>query len=275
MRQLSLFLLLALFGFPVLADSRQAALRELVAAERAFARDGAALGQREAWLKWFAPDGVMFRPGPAKAHEVMRDPEQPTAPAGSLDWAPSYGDVSRSGDLGFNTGPVTARDPNDPSKPPRHSFFFSVWKRQPDGSWKVALDLGARVPQPGDASRWLSGPFVAARQIRSGDGAGGIDELLAHDAVASPYLDEARALRWDAPLLIGGRAIARYDEGNQYTGKREPAGGGVSAAGDMAYTYGKWIASERRSGFYARVWKRNERGEWRIAFEVARPDPPF
>jgi len=67
-----------------------------------------------------------------------------------------YGDVAQAGDLGWNTGPTVIEDTSPEKKPARHGMFFSVWKRQGDGSWRVALDLGADTPA---AVAPLNAPF--------------------------------------------------------------------------------------------------------------------
>lgn len=57
-------------------------------------------------------------------------------PAAPFSWAPSEVEVLTSGDLGFTSGPVL-----DP-KGNRIGTFNSVWKRQPDGAWKIVFDKG-------------------------------------------------------------------------------------------------------------------------------------
>jgi ketosteroid isomerase-like protein len=57
-------------------------------------------------------------------------------PAAPFSWAPSEVEVLTSGDLGFTSGPVL-----DP-KGTRIGTFNSVWRRQPDGAWKIVFDKG-------------------------------------------------------------------------------------------------------------------------------------
>ncbi len=59
-------------------------------------------------------------------------------------WAPVYGDISRAGDLGWDTGPLVFQGKN--GAPDRHGMFFSIWKRQADGQFKVVLDVGSDTP---------------------------------------------------------------------------------------------------------------------------------
>lgn len=56
--------------------------------------------------------------------------------AAPFSWSPADVEVLTSGDLGFTSGPVL-----DP-KGNRIGTFNSVWKRQPDGAWKIVFDKG-------------------------------------------------------------------------------------------------------------------------------------
>ncbi|HJQ36172.1 MAG TPA: hypothetical protein VKB93_03440 [Thermoanaerobaculia bacterium] len=266
----------------VVVDAMQPAppnvLDELVEAERAFARDGVMLGQRAAWLRWFDSSGVLFRPRAINAHATMSDPAQSALPPGALFWQPAYGDVSLSGDLGYSTGPVLARDPSNPSAPPRQSDFFSIWRRDESGAWKVVLDLGARVPQDADvAARWRA-RFKRARIIKPErlDPAT-VEDLLKLDAelnrdAGAMYLDDARGLRWDLAPLAGRDAIVAADAAHPAVTARIASGGGLSRAADLGYTYGVWERGKENHGVYARVWKRDRAGAWKIAFDVERPE---
>ena len=61
-------------------------------------------------------------------------------------WAPVYGDIAAAGDLGWDTGPLVFEGKNGAAD--RHGMFFSIWKRQADGSFKVVLDIGSDTPSP-------------------------------------------------------------------------------------------------------------------------------
>ena len=56
--------------------------------------------------------------------------------AAPFSWSAADVEVLTSGDLGFTSGPVL-----DP-KGNRIGTFNSVWKRQPDGAWKIVFDKG-------------------------------------------------------------------------------------------------------------------------------------
>ncbi len=59
----------------------------------------------------------------------------------SLKWSPEFIDVAKSGDLSYSYGYYTLsfKDSTD-QLIERRGVFHSVWKRQPDGSWKYVWD---------------------------------------------------------------------------------------------------------------------------------------
>jgi cephalosporin-C deacetylase-like acetyl esterase/ketosteroid isomerase-like protein len=254
--------------------SRSECLAALVSAERAFARTNAELGQCEAWLRWFAEDGVMFRPGPALARAFMGGkPEPPPAPPGAFDWRPTYGDVSHAGDLGYNAGPVRLASVGKSDR-----FFFSVWRRESAG-WRVVLDLGTEVALETDPfdDVFEAAPSAAApeRPATSAEllelersSLGSAETFLAH-------LDPAvRGLRWLAPPLVGSGAFREWFARQPSALTHEPAGGGIASSQDLGYTYGRYHlgGAAGEHGHYARAWRRDARGAWRIVFDVARPE---
>ena len=252
----------------------------LVRAERAFAQLNQERGQRQAWLAWFAEDGVMFEPGPVNARKAMGEiKDSDAAPPGAFDWRPVIGLISRSGDLGFNAGPVRVGKGN-----PSTSSFFSIWKKQPDGNWRVLVDLG--VPTDYKAHDPFEDNFVllpagpAATIVEPGGvgaGRGGAAALEAIEKSArsgAALLDridaDSRGLRVGLPVLVGTDGFKPQLTATELA--MEPLGSGVSRAGDFGYTYGsfRFGGANGEHGHYARAWRRNATGDWRIIFEAMR-----
>lgn len=66
-----------------------------------------------------------------------------------LTWKPEFADLS--GDLGYTYGTYvfTSKDKDKDGKPVvEYGKYITVWKKQSDGSWKVALDMGNASPKP-------------------------------------------------------------------------------------------------------------------------------
>jgi Domain of unknown function (DUF6265) len=114
-------------------------LPALLEADRAFHRDVAARGV-DAWLDAFghqwdrkAARAVTRADGMA---ELMDD-----VLAGTLDWDPVIGGVAPGGTLGFTVGTSTWTPPGQ-TEPGYPGSYLTVWRRQPDGAWKVLFDTG-------------------------------------------------------------------------------------------------------------------------------------
>ena len=62
----------------------------------------------------------------------------------TLTWKPVKADVSQSGDLGYTWGNWKFEMPDTTM----YGNYFTVWKKQEDGKWKMALDGGNTTPAP-------------------------------------------------------------------------------------------------------------------------------
>jgi ketosteroid isomerase-like protein len=264
---------------------------EMVNAERAFSKLASERGFRESFITYFAEDGIGFNPHPYKVKETLSSQPAPakSGPA-SFKWAPAYGDIAEAGDLGWDTGPVVFEDTTPEKKPVRHGMFFSVWKKQIDGNWRVVLDLGANVPE---AVTPLDAPFKTSytpsgkrrANVAVDDEITGLlkieRELLAAakagtvaQAFEGRLSDDARVHRPGVMPKVG--KAARDWLGKQTTSlSGEPIKADVSRSGDLGYAYGSYELSgpQPEKGYYARVWKRDSSGEWRIVLDTVNPIP--
>lgn len=282
----------------VLAQRREMprALAEMVAAERAFAKYCAEHGVRESWLEFFADDGVIFNPGPVNAKEFYRPrPPTPKPLPFTLNWAPTYGDVSQAGDLGYNIGPWTTVDNMPPLEPSEHGYFFSVWRRQPDGSWKVAVDFGTGALPGRSAGHALGQSFTPARQYkpkvpRGADPSAELQRLTEMDRGFAGEAQRAGALKTylarvadDAKVFALGATPAgkdalraRIPADQDASLALVPLAGGAAKSGEMAYTYGSYElragGATKERGYYAHMWKRDERGRWKIVVSNFHPE---
>ena len=125
---------------------RAAGLR---AAEEAFARTMADR-DHEAFVSFLAADAVFFgRQGEIRGREAVAAAWKPLyqGPEPPFSWRPDTATVLDSGALGLTSGPIFAPDGS------RIGTFNSVWRREPDGSWKVIFDRGCpdcECPPTGD-----------------------------------------------------------------------------------------------------------------------------
>jgi len=62
----------------------------------------------------------------------------------SLTWEPVKAEVAQSGELGYTWGNWKLTKPDTTY----YGNYFTVWKKQSDGSWKFALDGGNKSLAP-------------------------------------------------------------------------------------------------------------------------------
>jgi hypothetical protein len=117
---------------------------ELVAADKAFALKSHKEGPEAAFLA-FINSHAKILSNYAEGAEGVRQTFMQFPKTMTLDWEPSFADVSSSGDLGYTWGRYTMFAPSaGKGLPPffRKGTYVTIWRRQLDGSWKVVLDGG-------------------------------------------------------------------------------------------------------------------------------------
>jgi ketosteroid isomerase-like protein len=264
-------------------------LHSLVKSELDFARTAGEKGIRDAFVQFLADDSILFRPRPVAGKKWTQ--ERPAAP-GLLSWYPIFADISTGGDMGYTTGPWEFRLKGPDDKEVAHGNFVSVWKKQPDGYWRVIIDIGISNPPPVTVQKDLQTSSVSSTKSR-----GKIDpesEMTAlkkldsefsrecaakGTAVAYPsYLaDEARLFRQNTFPIIGRQAIQSYLA--EHSGKLswQPAGGKISEAGDLGFTYGAAESvkadNQIEQNNYVRIWKRQPEGSWKVVLDITIPMP--
>ena len=104
------------------------------------------------FLSYYAADASVYPPGmpvvtgAANIREVYS--KMSSAPGFSLEFAPTRAEVSASGDVGYTAGTYTGAM----GGPPETGKYVSVWKKQADGTWKVAADIfNSDLPAAGAA----------------------------------------------------------------------------------------------------------------------------
>src|SRR5881409_3349983 len=132
----SFAVLISAVGFDAVAQKesvRTKNRRALVQMEHDFAKAAATKGTRDAFLEFLADDGIIFQPGPVNGKQFW---QARTTRKGLLSWEPIFADVSLAGDMGYTTGPYEFRPNGADDKPTAFGQYFTIWKKQTDGSWK-------------------------------------------------------------------------------------------------------------------------------------------
>lgn len=250
----------------------------IVAAERAFAAEAAELGWAAAFRRWAAADAITLSPDPVNAQEHLAQIEGDGET--TLDWRPAYAGVALSGDFGFTTGPFQFR-----GREGIVGHYFTVWRRQRDGSWKWIFDAGTDVRDPGPAVAVDAEiPTLPVALESSGSAEAAIAEVsaieaqiasggaIASEALSRRLAHNARVNRAGAPAAVdraAAVALVLADGGVGYRALRQEA----ASSGDMVFTLGE--VRDRHEGaerlrYYARIWQRRPEG-WRVAFDEIVP----
>lgn len=119
----------------------------LMAADIAFAELSVASTPKQAFAAYMAPDGMMLPRGSEGAIEGHENIVALFGPDGDpgyqLLWQPQFAEVAVAGDMGWTWGQyqVVADGVQTSS-----GKYVNVWKKQPDGTWKVRVDVGNQRP---------------------------------------------------------------------------------------------------------------------------------
>ncbi len=171
-------------------------------------------------------------------------------------------------------------------------MFFSVWKRQRDGSFKVVLDIGSDTPSavvPIDEpphSSWRAGQGQAARSRRRGGecrtARRGRSVSRGRDG-GKPRARIRRPARGRGARPSAGQHAGRRPRRAQRMGERTDRPISRRGAVRRCRTIGRarlhlgqlraGSARRREAGYFARVWKKVEGNEWRIVMDTVSPVP--
>jgi len=128
------------------APDRAALKKELAAMEDAFCAMAKEKGLLAAFSHFAAPDVAFIDTDPRKFRglDAVRARIGPDQPGVSLVWSAHFTDVSDDGTMGYNYGRYELRRTAANGKETVHTgWFLTIWKRQPDGTWRYVMDNGA------------------------------------------------------------------------------------------------------------------------------------
>ena len=262
------------------ATARVAIVRD----ELAFAADALARGTKPAFLAAMHDSAIiMVRAVPALAKPYWSGRPEPTPVDPKLRWAPGVAGAALSGDLGYTLGPWLLNGPAGRLLATGH--FFTIWQRQPDGSYKWLFDNGVSSPPASAPARLPNREEVRAGPGGSQEGKGwrqkpqALDEQLSA-AIGESGMEAAYTVRLhprahvfreeQEPLTTAGAIRAQLS--GEKAWKLRPAGGQVAASGELAYSYGQYEAAGE-SGSYVHLWLHTEQG-WRLLAEMTNVAPP-
>lgn len=260
----------AILLVPLAGQAASSDLANMVQAEYDFAAAAKREGYKASFLKFLSEDAVMFGNGPVPGRK--RVAERPDLP-GLLEWYPDYAIVANTGDVGFSTGPWVY---SNEGKPSAFGHFFSIWRKQSDGKWLNALDLGVDHDEQKPAPERLQVTAAAGHAAAPSDRTKDIRDAetrFAKLASASGYAAAAESMAHPnlrvyrgghAPQAGASQALPLLKEQNATA---TPTLDYASGSGDFGYAYGS-IA--KRS--FVHVWKQDA-GKWQLLADILTPVP--
>jgi ketosteroid isomerase-like protein len=108
-----------------------------------------AAGGGKAFASWFAEDGVTLGNGrpPVIGREAIAAQAQWDPKNYQLSWTAEGAQMGPSNDMGFTWGHYEGTGKDAHGQPITQSGrYMTVWKKLPDGSWKVMLDASSEEP---------------------------------------------------------------------------------------------------------------------------------
>ena len=255
--------------------------------ERAFAKAATVKGWRDAFLEYFADDALAIGLKATPAKEGLL--KQPSTPFSEFElvWEPRLGDVAASGDLGWLTGPSIATNHTVKDAKPRYGCYLSLWRKQPDGQWRVLIDVGANAPEavpfaPGFTrmpfgKRYAGGGDKKAASVALAQVDQDVNRLMASQgpkaAFASRTTAATRLHRPGSIPIVGQDAIVKWLGEHATAGTATHTAADSAASGDFGYSYGTFevTAPAAQAGGYLRLWNRDADGNWLLVVDVAQP----
>jgi ketosteroid isomerase-like protein len=265
----------------------QTPLQDMVKTEQAFSKMAEEKTAREAFMAFIADDGLLFRPGAVNGKKWMIEhPVPPSDKKPLLAWQPSFAGMAESGDMGFTTGPWEFKGDIKDAKPSGYGYFVTVWKKQPNGSWKWVVDIGISHPQSGGPQTLWHPTDNEKTKSKNVDAANALPILLDRDRMLSvAFLEQrlsATLVEYSAPEVrvyragslpfIGREASAAALIRIEGRFKSQPISGDVSRGGDLGYTHGIYDLTDDQNnvierGSYVRIWKKQNR-VWRVVLDI-------
>jgi len=133
-----------------LADT-EAEKEKLLQTDIEFAQFSVNNGAAEAFKEYLTEDALQLPAGnnPVKGVENIYNTMKDNQANYVLDWIPKFSEVANSGEMGYTWGSYSlAYKDEDGEEQKSYGKYLNIWKKQKDGKWKVAVDIGNDSPDP-------------------------------------------------------------------------------------------------------------------------------
>ena len=124
---------------------------KLLQTDKDFSETSLKLGAAEAFNQYLTEDALELPAGKNAVqgrdniYNMMKDNQGDY----KLEWTPQYAEVAKSGELGYTWGTyISSYNDEKGVEQKNYGKYLNIWKKQTDGSWKVAVDMGNSSPKP-------------------------------------------------------------------------------------------------------------------------------
>ncbi len=253
-------------------------LQKLIETERAFAQASIDKGTKMSFLDFLSKESIVFDKSiPVNGLEHWQKLDF----KGVITWQPTIAEIAGSSDLGYTVGNYQFHNTSAEEKPNAFGSFVTIWKKQADNSWKVAVDMGISHDEIGVNSANIAEiyptfkPYELKNQMVLAERMVFMnDHFYWKNAKSSlnpfePHLAQnVRIYRRNLKPIIGKENAKvflkkMYDKNLVYTGLKAIS----SNAGDLVCVYGV-ISGGGKSGTYLRIYKQEAKDAWKIVVEM-------
>ncbi len=272
----------SLLALSTFAQKSDGTTKSLVNAEKDFAKAVAKNGDKEAFLEYSLGSALVFRPNPVNVKTFYANKANSE---NGVSWTPNLAKVSRSGDLGFTTGPYEV-DGTDK----KYGQYLSIWKSE-NGKWKLAIDLGTEsnkplakfTPQFIEPKDHVAPKFLNEKEVKAGKEIiltteKTLNTLLKTHGIAAfgGFLtNDARLLFPGNEAMEGKGKIVAFYNGMVSKISLKTTGVDKAIGSDLAYTYGvatiDYKADLRESFNYVFVYEKAADSSWNLIVQAFVP----
>jgi ketosteroid isomerase-like protein len=282
MKQLSSTAVALLITLSAFAQKSDGTTKSLVNAEKEFAKSIAKNGEKDSYIEYSSANTLVFRPNPVNAKTFYASQSKGET---ELTWEPNLAKVSRSGDLGFTTGPYEIGGSEK-----KYGQYLSIWKTE-NGKWKLAIDLGTTSNKPlaKTAAKFVEPKdHVAPKFLNEKEIKAGRDIILTTEKTLNTMLkthgiaafggfltNDARLLFPGNEAIDGKGKILSFFNGMVSKVNLKTTGVDKAIGSDLAYTYGiatiDYKADLRESFNYVFVYEKAADASWNLIVQAFVP----
>ncbi len=210
-------------------------------------------------------------------------------------WKPVFADISKSGDFGYTFGRYALPEPDTIKyEDIKYNYYGSVWKRQQNGSWKLAIHTGLLNLEGIEILTEKESDNIEFEKEK--EAIKEVDRAFSQLSDDKGNLEAFYGFIADDGIAISGngrppankeryRKLIEYYKENKPSSAFEllwePLFADIAASGELGYTHGhaRWSSTDSNGktesgyGYYLSIWKKQADGSWQFVFDGGNQSP--